>query len=79
MLADFGFEPNFNNALKVEEKKNQQNRFVASREPPPIPSLPPRKASIPPSSPLPPPPIQKDKPVSEQAKGSSAVTSTKPE
>ncbi|XP_037531653.1 inositol polyphosphate 5-phosphatase OCRL [Nematolebias whitei] len=79
MLADFGFEPNVNNALKVEEKKNQQNRFVASREPPPIPSLPPRKASIPPSSPLPPPPIQKDKPVSVQAKGSSAVTSTKPD
>ncbi|XP_017263815.1 inositol polyphosphate 5-phosphatase OCRL isoform X2 [Kryptolebias marmoratus] len=72
MLADFGFEENFNNALKVEEKKNQQNRFVASREPPPVPSLPPRKASFPPSTPLPPAPILKDKPVSLQAKGDSS-------
>uniref|UniRef100_A0A3B5MEX2 phosphoinositide 5-phosphatase n=1 Tax=Xiphophorus couchianus TaxID=32473 RepID=A0A3B5MEX2_9TELE len=32
------------NTVKVEEKKNQQNRIVASREPPPVPTLPPRKA-----------------------------------
>uniref|UniRef100_A0A3B3Y085 phosphoinositide 5-phosphatase n=1 Tax=Poecilia mexicana TaxID=48701 RepID=A0A3B3Y085_9TELE len=31
------------NPVKVEEKKNQQNRIVASREPPPVPTLPPRK------------------------------------
>uniref|UniRef100_A0A3B3UU48 phosphoinositide 5-phosphatase n=1 Tax=Poecilia latipinna TaxID=48699 RepID=A0A3B3UU48_9TELE len=42
------------NPVKVEEKKNQQNRIVASREPPPVPTLPPRKASFPPSNPLPP-------------------------
>uniref|UniRef100_A0A3P9HVN9 phosphoinositide 5-phosphatase n=1 Tax=Oryzias latipes TaxID=8090 RepID=A0A3P9HVN9_ORYLA len=34
---------NFCHALKVEEKKNHQNRITASREPPPVPSLPPRK------------------------------------
>uniref|UniRef100_A0A4W6FTR9 phosphoinositide 5-phosphatase n=1 Tax=Lates calcarifer TaxID=8187 RepID=A0A4W6FTR9_LATCA len=39
-----GFEDNFNHALKVEEKKNHQNRIVASREPPPVPPLPPRKS-----------------------------------
>lgn len=79
MLADFGFYENFNNALQVEEKKNQQNRFVASREPPPVPTLPPRKASFPPTTPLPPTPIQKDKTASVQAKSSSAVMNTKPE
>uniref|UniRef100_A0A3P9P6X7 phosphoinositide 5-phosphatase n=1 Tax=Poecilia reticulata TaxID=8081 RepID=A0A3P9P6X7_POERE len=42
------------NPVKVEEKKNQQNRIVASREPPPVPTLPPRKASFPPTNPLPP-------------------------
>uniref|UniRef100_A0A8C6K4A4 phosphoinositide 5-phosphatase n=1 Tax=Nothobranchius furzeri TaxID=105023 RepID=A0A8C6K4A4_NOTFU len=47
MLADFGFEEKFNNTQRVEEKKNKQNRMVASREPPPIPPLPPRKASVP--------------------------------
>lgn len=77
MLVDFSFCENFNNALQVEEKKNQQNRFVASREPPPVPTLPPRKASFPPTNPLPPTPVQKDKPV--QAKSSSAVTNSKPE
>uniref|UniRef100_A0AAQ5YD69 phosphoinositide 5-phosphatase n=1 Tax=Amphiprion ocellaris TaxID=80972 RepID=A0AAQ5YD69_AMPOC len=30
--SDFGFEDNFNHALKVEEKKNHQNRIVASRD-----------------------------------------------
>uniref|UniRef100_A0A3B4ZV68 phosphoinositide 5-phosphatase n=1 Tax=Stegastes partitus TaxID=144197 RepID=A0A3B4ZV68_9TELE len=44
LASDFGFEDNFNHALKVEEKKNHQNRLVASREPPPVPPLPPRKA-----------------------------------
>ncbi|XP_067373820.1 inositol polyphosphate 5-phosphatase OCRL isoform X4 [Channa argus] len=54
LASDFGFEENFNRALKVEEKKNHQNHIVASREPP----LPPRKISyIPPNPPPPPPPI----------------------
>ncbi|KAK2848918.1 hypothetical protein Q5P01_008752 [Channa striata] len=57
LASDFGFEENFNNALKVEEKKNHQNRIVASREPPPLPPLPPRKISYIPPSP-PPPPIR---------------------
>ncbi|XP_051944886.1 inositol polyphosphate 5-phosphatase OCRL-like [Xyrauchen texanus] len=45
LVTDFGFEENFNHALKVEEKKNQQNRIVAQRDPPPppVPPLPPRK------------------------------------
>uniref|UniRef100_A0AAR2KBG6 phosphoinositide 5-phosphatase n=1 Tax=Pygocentrus nattereri TaxID=42514 RepID=A0AAR2KBG6_PYGNA len=43
LVTDFGFEENFSHALKVEEKKNQQNRVVAQREPPPVPPLPPRK------------------------------------
>uniref|UniRef100_A0A8C4E8M4 phosphoinositide 5-phosphatase n=1 Tax=Dicentrarchus labrax TaxID=13489 RepID=A0A8C4E8M4_DICLA len=42
LASDFGFEDNFNNSLKVEEKKNHQNRIVASRDPPPVPPLPPR-------------------------------------
>uniref|UniRef100_A0A3Q3NRH5 phosphoinositide 5-phosphatase n=1 Tax=Labrus bergylta TaxID=56723 RepID=A0A3Q3NRH5_9LABR len=52
LASDFGFEENFNHALKVEEKKNHQNRLVASREPPPVPPLPPRKASYTPTNPL---------------------------
>ncbi|KAJ4945702.1 hypothetical protein JOQ06_023381 [Pogonophryne albipinna] len=32
LASDFGFEDNFNHALKVEEKKNHQNRIVATRE-----------------------------------------------
>uniref|UniRef100_A0AAQ5XHM1 phosphoinositide 5-phosphatase n=1 Tax=Amphiprion ocellaris TaxID=80972 RepID=A0AAQ5XHM1_AMPOC len=56
LASDFGFEDNFNHALKVEEKKNHQNRIVASREPPPVPPLPPRKASFTPTNPLPPAP-----------------------
>uniref|UniRef100_A0A3Q1B9E4 phosphoinositide 5-phosphatase n=1 Tax=Amphiprion ocellaris TaxID=80972 RepID=A0A3Q1B9E4_AMPOC len=44
LASDFGFEDNFNHALKVEEKKNHQNRIVASREPPPVPPLPPHRA-----------------------------------
>ncbi|KAJ8348753.1 hypothetical protein SKAU_G00273420 [Synaphobranchus kaupii] len=44
-LADLGIEDHVNHTLKVEEKKNQQNRISASREPPPVPPLPPRKGS----------------------------------
>ncbi|XP_061091151.1 inositol polyphosphate 5-phosphatase OCRL isoform X1 [Conger conger] len=46
LALDFGFEDHFNHTLKVEEKKNQQNRIHATREapPPPVPALPPRKA-----------------------------------
>ncbi|XP_064185340.1 inositol polyphosphate 5-phosphatase OCRL isoform X2 [Anguilla rostrata] len=43
LAMDFGFENHFNHALKVEEKKNQQNRIVAPRGAPPPPPLPPRK------------------------------------
>ncbi|XP_028271603.1 inositol polyphosphate 5-phosphatase OCRL isoform X2 [Parambassis ranga] len=76
LASDFGFEEHFNNALKVEEKKNHQNRIVASREPPPVPALPPRKASFTPSNPLPPAPIPKERAVSFQAKDNS---NTKPD
>ncbi|KAM7389223.1 hypothetical protein PAMP_023213 [Pampus punctatissimus] len=79
LASDFGFEDNFNHALKVEEKKNHQNRIVASREPPPVPPLPPRKASYTPSNPLPPPPVPKDRAVSSQAKDNSFISSTKPD
>lgn len=50
-MTDFGFEDQFNRCLKVEEKKNIQNRIVAPREapPPPTPPLPPRKGSYTPS------------------------------
>uniref|UniRef100_A0A672FZT6 phosphoinositide 5-phosphatase n=1 Tax=Salarias fasciatus TaxID=181472 RepID=A0A672FZT6_SALFA len=49
LASDFGFENTFNHALKVEEKKNHQNRIVAARDPPPVPPLPPRKASFTPT------------------------------
>ncbi|KAM9471171.1 inositol polyphosphate 5-phosphatase OCRL isoform 1-T1 [Clarias gariepinus] len=51
LVTDFGFEDHFNHGLKVEEKKNRQNRIVAPREapPPPTPPLPPRKGSYTPS------------------------------
>lgn len=47
LATDFGFEDNFNHVLKVEEKKNKQNRLVAQRgpPPPPVPPLPPRKGT----------------------------------
>lgn len=70
-----GIENNFNH--KVEEKKNHQNRIVASREPPPVPPLPPRKASATPSNPLPPTPVPKDRAASLQAKTNSSVTNSK--
>nr|XP_043895837.1 inositol polyphosphate 5-phosphatase OCRL isoform X1 [Solea senegalensis] len=74
LASDFGFEENFNHVLKVEEKKNHQNRLVASREPPPVPPLPPRKASYTPTNPLPPAPIPKERAVSIQAKENSLNT-----
>lgn len=46
LATDFGFGENCNHSLKVEEKKNQQNRIVAQREPP---ALPPRKGLYTPS------------------------------
>ncbi|KAM4622185.1 inositol polyphosphate 5-phosphatase OCRL isoform 5-T5 [Polymixia lowei] len=77
LASDFGFEDNFNHTLKVEEKKNQQNRLVASREPPPVPPLPPRKGSYTPSNPLPPPPVPKDRATAIQGKDSSFITPAK--
>lgn len=79
LASDFGFEDNFNQALKVEEKKNHQNRLVASREPPPVPPLPPRKASYTPSNPLPPVPVPKERAVSFQTRETSFTSSSKPE
>ncbi|XP_066571167.1 inositol polyphosphate 5-phosphatase OCRL isoform X2 [Amia ocellicauda] len=58
LASDFGFEENFCNALKVEEKKNHQNHIIAPREPPPVPPLPPRRSSSTPAAVLPP----KDRP-----------------
>ncbi|XP_012717241.2 inositol polyphosphate 5-phosphatase OCRL isoform X2 [Fundulus heteroclitus] len=75
--TEYGFSDSLKNTIKAEEKKNQQNRIVASREPPPIPTLPPRKASIPPSTPLPPAPIPKEAVAPLQARGSSAIPNTK--
>ncbi|XP_077589075.1 inositol polyphosphate 5-phosphatase OCRL isoform X1 [Stigmatopora nigra] len=77
LASDFGFEDNFNHTLQVEEKKNHQNRIVASRDPPPVPPLPPRKASFTPSYQLPPTPVPKER-ASSQAKDYSAGV-TKPE
>lgn len=52
LATDFGFEDSFNHFIKVEEKKNKQNRIVAQREPPPppVPPLPPRKGTYTPST-----------------------------
>ncbi|XP_055368394.1 inositol polyphosphate 5-phosphatase OCRL isoform X2 [Betta splendens] len=50
LASDLGLVENFNHTVKIEEKKNHQNRLVASREPPPVPPLPPRKASQSPST-----------------------------
>ncbi|XP_056625080.1 inositol polyphosphate 5-phosphatase OCRL isoform X1 [Triplophysa dalaica] len=63
-LSDFALEENFNNCLKVEEKKNHQNRIVAQREPPPppMPPLPPRKAPNTPSTNLTAAPAAKERP-----------------
>lgn len=78
LASDFGFEDNFNNTLKVEEKNNHQNRIVAPREPPPVPPLPPRKASYVSSNPQPPPPpIPKERVISLPA--NSVTSSSKPE
>lgn len=77
LASDFGFEDNFNHALKVEEKKNHQNRIVASREPPPVPPLPPRKTSYNASNSQPPPPVPKERVVSLHT--NSLTNSSKPE
>uniref|UniRef100_A0A8C8G7L9 phosphoinositide 5-phosphatase n=1 Tax=Oncorhynchus tshawytscha TaxID=74940 RepID=A0A8C8G7L9_ONCTS len=79
LAIDFGFEDNFNNSLKVEEKKNQQNGIGPPREAPPVPPLPPRKGSYTPSNPLPPTPIptSKDRVLSIQAKDAAFITPAK--
>lgn len=70
MAADF--ENSFDHVLKVEEKKNRQNRAVAPREapPPPTPPLPPRKSSASlVAGPAPkdrPPPVQMMSPVRQE-------------
>ncbi|XP_057706422.1 inositol polyphosphate 5-phosphatase OCRL isoform X2 [Corythoichthys intestinalis] len=74
LASDFGFEDNFNHTLKVEEKKNHQNRIVASRDPPPVPPLPPRKASFTPSYQLPPTPVPKERATSLTKDNSTAIT-----
>ncbi|MFT7802173.1 inositol polyphosphate 5-phosphatase OCRL-1-like isoform X1 [Arapaima gigas] len=43
-MAHFGFEDHFSHSVKVDERKNQQNRISAPREPPPVPPLPSRKS-----------------------------------
>lgn len=67
LASDFGFEDNFNHSLKVEEKKNHQNRIAPPRQHPPVPPLPPRKAPYVPSNPPPPPPVAKERAVPIQA------------
>ncbi|XP_054648548.1 inositol polyphosphate 5-phosphatase OCRL isoform X2 [Dunckerocampus dactyliophorus] len=79
LASDFGFEDNFNHTLKVEEKKNHQNRIVASRDPPPVPPLPPRKASFTPSYQLPATPLPKERVVSSQAKDNSSSGVSRPD
>ncbi|XP_037117609.1 inositol polyphosphate 5-phosphatase OCRL isoform X1 [Syngnathus acus] len=71
LASDFGFEDNFNHTSKAEEKKNHQNRIVAAREPPPVPPLPPRKASFTPTYQLPPAPLPKERAIFGQAKDNS--------
>uniref|UniRef100_A0A3P9HVD0 phosphoinositide 5-phosphatase n=1 Tax=Oryzias latipes TaxID=8090 RepID=A0A3P9HVD0_ORYLA len=77
LASDFGFEQNFCHALKVEEKKNHQNRITASREPPPVPSLPPRKTPSAPTNPVPPAPIMKSKATSSVGFDTSAISGAK--
>ncbi|XP_023814780.1 inositol polyphosphate 5-phosphatase OCRL-1 isoform X1 [Oryzias latipes] len=79
LASDFGFEQNFCHALKVEEKKNHQNRITASREPPPVPSLPPRKTPSAPTNPVPPAPIMKSKATSSVGFDTSAISGAKSE
>ncbi|CAN9515148.1 unnamed protein product [Ophioblennius macclurei] len=79
LASDFGFENTFNHVLKVEEKKNHQNRIVAAREPPPVPPLPPRKGSFTPNAPLPPAPIPKERAISLQSKDNSVNFSSRPD
>lgn len=74
LASDFGFEDNFNHSLKVEEKKNNQNRIAPPRQNPPIPPLPPRKAPYVPSNP---PLAAKERAVPIQA--NTFTPNTKPE
>lgn len=67
LASDFGFEDSFNHSLKVEEKKNHQNRIAPPRQHPPVPPLPPRKASYVPSNLPPVPPVAKERAVPIQA------------
>ncbi|XP_052006114.1 inositol polyphosphate 5-phosphatase OCRL isoform X2 [Xyrauchen texanus] len=66
LATDFGFKEHFNHSVKVEEKKNQQNRIVAQREPPPVPPLPPRKGTHTPSTNLTAGPTTKERPLPAQ-------------
>ncbi|KAL0973658.1 hypothetical protein UPYG_G00207980 [Umbra pygmaea] len=79
LATDFGFEDMFNHSLKVEEKKNLQNRTVPPREAPPVPPLPPRKGSYAPSNPLPPTPVptHKERASSIQTKDANFITPSK--
>ncbi|CAG08363.1 unnamed protein product, partial [Tetraodon nigroviridis] len=67
LASDFGFEDSFNHSLKVEEKKNHQNRTAPPRQQPPVPPLPLRKGPYVPSNLPPLPPAAKDRAVSIQA------------
>lgn len=67
LASDFGFEDSFNQSLKVEEKKNNQNRIATPRQHPPVPPLPPRKAPYVPSTLPPVPPAAKERAVPIQA------------
>ncbi|XP_041846141.1 inositol polyphosphate 5-phosphatase OCRL isoform X2 [Melanotaenia boesemani] len=75
--TNVGFDESINHTVKVEEKKNHQNRIVASREPPPVPPLPPRRAFAP-SNPLPPLPDLQERDVSLQARDNS-INNSKPD
>ncbi|XP_041076856.1 inositol polyphosphate 5-phosphatase OCRL-like isoform X2 [Polyodon spathula] len=52
---DLGFEDNFSDVLKVEEKKNQHNRVSAPRGPPPVPAHKETPLPVPPRRGLPAP------------------------
>ncbi|XP_033876258.3 inositol polyphosphate 5-phosphatase OCRL-like isoform X2 [Acipenser ruthenus] len=77
--ADLGFEDNFSDVLKVEEKKNQHNRVSAPCGPPPVPTHKETPLPVPPRrglhTPAPAParapaaaPIQKERHLSSPAK-----------
>ncbi|XP_008324642.1 inositol polyphosphate 5-phosphatase OCRL isoform X2 [Cynoglossus semilaevis] len=79
LAFNLGFEDGSSNALKVEEIKNQQNRLVASKEPPPVPPLPPRKASVTPSNPQSSALVTRDSAASVQTKENFSSYNTKPD